>query len=392
VPAVPAARFDRRFPLVVTAATAYFVGIGILIPVLPRYVEDVLGGGGAAVGLAVGVFAVSAAVLRPWVGRVGDDKGRRVLVVAGCLVAGASIAAYGLPGGLATLLLFRLVTGAGEAAAFVGAATTAQDLAPPERRGQAASFFSIAVYGGLGIGPPLGEWIYRVHGPGWSWAVASAACFLGAALGCLLPRGGGHAPAPRPSGMRAFLHPAALRPGTILALSATGFAGFGSFVPLYVDEIGLRDAGPALAEYAVIILAVRILGSRLPDVLGPRRGALAALALQGTGLVVMAAWASPAGLYAATAVFAAGVSLLYPALFPVVVDAAPEHERSQAIATFTLFFDVSQGLGAPVLGIVVSLTNERGAFLAAGLAAFVGFVLHRSAHLPADAEPLSRAA
>jgi MFS family permease len=383
---VPAG-FDRRFVLVVAAGLAYFLGIGVLIPVLPRYVEDVLHGNGFDVGLAVGVFAVSAALLRPWVGRVGDTRGRRILVVGGCLTAGASIVFYGLPGGLAVLMLLRLVTGAGEAAAFVGAATSAQDLAPPERRGQAASLFSIAVYGGLGIGPLVGEWMYRTHGPGPSWGVAAGCCVAGAALGAFIPRGGGHAPVARTKGLRSVLHPAAVRPGVILALSATGFAGVQSFLPLYVDEIGLQDAGGAFAEYAAIVLVVRIFGSRLPDVLGGRRGPLLALVFQATGLFVMGLWASPEGLYVGMAVLAVGVSLLYPSLFPLVVDAAPEHERSQAIATFTVFFDVSQGLGAPILGAIVSLSNERGAFLAAAVLAVVGFLMHRTVPAPATSRP-----
>jgi MFS family permease len=181
------------------------------------------------------------------------------------------------------------------------------------------------------------------------------------------------------------LHPAAFRPGVILFLGASGYAGFSSFVPLYVDEIGLDDAGPAFVEYAVIVLSVRILGSRLPDVLGPRRGPLAALALQSTGLLLMGLWAAPAGLYVATAIYACGVSLLYPALFPVVVDAAPPEERSHAIATFTLGFDLSMGLGAPLLGLVVALTGERGAFVTAGLLSALGFLLHRSTRTPARA-------
>lgn len=386
---MPAAAFDRRFAVVVAAAFAYFCGLGVLAPVLPRYVEDELHGGGAAVGLVVGMFAVSAALLRPWVGRVGDRRGRRILVIGGCSVAAASILGYGLPGGLAVLLVLRLVTGAGEAAAFVGAATAAQDLAPAERRGQAASLFSISVYGGLGVGPPVGEWMYRAHGPGAAWAVAAGACAVGAVLALAMPadrtvlRDVG-ARADRPRGWRSSLHPAGLRPGVILALGASGYAGFSSFVPLYVDEIGVADAGPAFVEYAAIVLPVRILGSRLPDRLGARRGPLAALALQAVGLLLMGAWASPAGLYTATAVYAAGVSLLYPALFPAVVDAAPPEERSHAVATFTLFFDLSQGLGAPMLGAVVAVTGERGAFIAAGLLSALGYALHRSAPPPRE--------
>ena len=373
--------FDLRFVTVVASALAYFIGLGILAPVLPRYIEEVLDGGGTAVGVAVGAFAVTAALLRPWVGRVGDRRGRRILLLGGCLVAAGATLGYGLPGGLAVLVLFRLVAGAGEAAAFIGAATTAQDLAPPNRRGQAASLFSISVYGGLAFGPVIGDWVYTEHGPGWAWIAAAIASLIGAAIAMALPAKVGMPEGPAPTtptvtGRRRWLHPAGLAPGVILALGASGYAGFASFVPLYVDEIGLGGAGPVFFEYGIIVLAVRILGSRLPDRLGTRRGPLAALALQAAGLLLMAGWASPAGLYTATAVYAAGVSLLYPALFPAVVDAAPEAERSQAIATFTLFFDVSQGLGGPVLGTVVSLTEERGAFAGAGVLSAIGLVVH----------------
>ncbi|MBA2283565.1 MAG: MFS transporter [Acidimicrobiia bacterium] len=385
-PPAEARAFGAPFVLVVASALAYFVGLGILAPVLPRYVEDELGGGGAQVGIVVGAFALTAALLRPWVGRVGDQRGRRVLVLGGCLVAGVSILGYGLPGGLAVLVLMRLVSGIGEAATFVGAATSAQDLAPPARRGQATSFFSIAIYGGLSAGPPLGDWIYRQHGSGPVWVAASAATLLGALLALGLPKPDRTAKKAAPTGppargLSGIFHPAALRPGVVLGLAATGYAGFASFVPLYIDDIGVSTAGPVFVEYGVIVLAVRILGSRLPDALGTRRGPLAALALQAAGLLLLGAWASPTGLYVGTGIFAAGVSLLYPALFPAVVDAAPEAERSRAIATFTLFFDLSQGIGAPVLGLVVAGTNERGAFVGAGLASVAGYLLHRRAPL-----------
>ena len=104
-----------------------------------------------------------------------------------------------------------------------------------------------------------------------------------------------------------------------------------------------------------------------------------ALALQSSGLALMCLWMSPAGLYISTFIYAMGVSLLYPALFPLVVDGAPESERSQAVATFTLAFDVSAGFGAFLLGIVVSFSSERWAFGVASLLSLAGLVLVRTA-------------
>ena len=63
--------------MVTLATLFYFTALGTLLPTLPKYVKDHLGGGGFAVGFSVGIFSVSAAILRPWAGRLGDRRGRR---------------------------------------------------------------------------------------------------------------------------------------------------------------------------------------------------------------------------------------------------------------------------------------------------------------------------
>lgn len=55
-----------RFALVVSAGLAYFFSLGMLLPVVPLYVEGPLGHGKLAVGIAVGAFSVGAVLLRPW--------------------------------------------------------------------------------------------------------------------------------------------------------------------------------------------------------------------------------------------------------------------------------------------------------------------------------------
>ena len=83
-----------RFLIVTLATFCYFLSLGSLLPTIPKYVEDVLGGNGFEVGLVVGVFAVSAAIVRPWAGRLGDRYGRRVLLSGGSLLVGVVTLAY----------------------------------------------------------------------------------------------------------------------------------------------------------------------------------------------------------------------------------------------------------------------------------------------------------
>jgi MFS family permease len=359
-----------RFAVVMLASFAYFTAMGALMPSVPRFVEDELGGGGLQVGIGVGAFAVSAAALRPWVGRVGDTRGRRVLAVGGSAVVAISIFGYGLATSLPLLVVARLLTGVGEAAGFVGFATAAQDLAPDHRRGEAASYFSVALYGGLAVGPPLGEALSD-HGFGVVWAVTGGCAVLAALISIAIPRG--HT-VDAPAGDRAFLQPDAIWPGLILLLGLIPFTAFSSFVPLFAEDIGLDTVGPVFGLYAGLVLVVRIVGARLPDRIGWRRGSTLALSAVTVGIWVIAAWGSVASIWASAVALAVGMSLLYPSLFTAVMAAAPEEERTHAVGTFSVFFDLSQGFGATIVGGVVSLSTERGGFAAAGALAVVGLL------------------
>ena len=356
-----------QFAVVMLAAFAYFIALGALIPTVPRFVQDELGGGGIQVGVGVGSLAVTAALLRPLAGRIGDTHGRRVLAVSGAAVVAVSILCYAAATELWMLVVARLLTGAGEAAMFVGVATAAQDLAPDHRRGEAASYFSVALYGGLAVGPPIGE-LLVAHGFTTLWIVLAACCAGAAVISLWIPPGPTVAVAPH----RSFLQRDALGPGLILFLGLIPFIAFSSFVPLFAEDLGQESVGGVFGLYAGLVLVVRIVGARLPDRLGWRRGSTFALTGVGLGVALVAVWASVPAIWLAAVPLGIGMSLLYPSLFTAVMGAAPESERSHAVGTFSVFFDLSSGFGATLIGGVVSLAGYRGGFAAAAALAGVG--------------------
>lgn len=364
------------FLLVTFATFSYFVGIGVLLPTLPRYVEGPLGGGSTAVGLSIGSFSLAAVLLRPFVGRLGDRRGRRLLVVVGGGAVGLSAISYVFADSVSSLILLRLIAGAGEGFFYVGAASVINDIAPEERRGEAMSYFSLALYTGLAVGPVLGE---AALGDGrfrLVWVVAAAAAFVAAVSGLRLPdtrpaedeRGHG-----RSSGK--YVHRAALIPGIVLATSVWGFAGFSTFVPLYALRLGLDGSDMVFVVYSAVVLTIRSAGARIPDLLGPRTTARVALVCAAVGLGLIGLWAQPSGLFVGAAIAAAGQALSFPALMTIAVRGAPRAERASVIATFTAFFDLAFGLGAVTLGGVASVLGYRGLFLTAAGIAGAGLLL-----------------
>jgi predicted MFS family arabinose efflux permease len=209
---------------------------------------------------------------------------------------------------------------------------------------------------------------------GLTWAVAAALAATAAVLG-IFTRDVPRDDAPRPGGH--LVHRAAVAPGTVLALSLIGLAGFQAFVPLYADDLGIGPGGVFLL-YGVLVLGVRIVGARLPDTLGPLRAGSLATAFGAAGLGVMAAWGGAAGLYAGTILFSAGMSLLYPSLLLLALTGVPDSERASVVGTFSSFFDLSQAVGAFVCGAVVALSGDRGAFATGAVLSLVALVLLRS--------------
>jgi MFS family permease len=390
--------FTPAFTILSLASLAYFAAAGMLLPALPRFVHGSLAGGDIAVGVTFGAFSVTAVLLRPPAGLLGDRRGRRPLMIAGALLAAASVAAYGLAPSTAALTALRLLTGAGEALFFVGMATTFADLAPPERRGEAMSLASLALYLGIGIGPFLAEATMARLGTTGVWGIAAATSLVAAALAVRVPetRPTGPGVDGRPGSAR-LVHPAGLLPGVVLLTSIVGMAGFLAFVPLHVLDLGMSGSAAILGLFAAIVVGVRSAGARLPDQLGPRRSIRAALTLSAIGLTVAGTWIAPLGLVAGTVLLGFGIALLTPSVFALAVADVPAAERGQVMGTTTAFIDIAFGAGPITMGVVAASFGRPAVFLLGALFALAGLAVMSAARVgrrplptPASAAPTSR--
>lgn len=358
--------------LTVCSTFGGMLSLGMLLPVLPRYAEGPLAAGAVGVGLSVGASSITAVLAQPLLGRLGDVRGRRVLLVCGPLLLAVVGVAYHAAGSIVLLIALRLVAGIGEGMVLVGGASVVTDLAPPERRGQAVSYFTLAPYGGLALGPLLGEAVLSGDRYDAVWLASAGAALAAASLGAAVPE---TRPERAHGSIGRLVHRAALLPGVVLLCALLGFGAFNAFVTLYALDLGLDGGGLLFLEFAGIVVAVRLFGARLPDVLGPVRCATLALLLLSAGFATMAGWAAPAGLFLGTALMALGQSLAYPALVTFAVGRAPAAERGAVIGTFSAFVDVAIVGGAAGLGLVVSASGYRAAFLAAAIAAAAGLPL-----------------
>lgn len=365
----------KPFVLAVLAEFALCMSIGMLLVILPVYANDELGVGSFGVALVIGAVSPMILLSQPIAGRIGDRKGRRVLIVAGALIAAVSVAAYSLADSLELLIAFRLFTGLGEAMLLVGAATMITDLAPEKRRGEALSLYSLGLWGGLALGPILGELVLGGDRFDAVWLLATGFCLVAAAIGMALPETAPVKAVGETFAPSRLVHPAAIGPGLVLALTVLGFAGLGTFAALYARELGMDGAGAVFLVFSAVVVATRIIGRQIPDRLGPKRTSSTALVLISAGLLTIGVWNVPAGLFAGTVVLAFGQALAFPALMTLAVNGAPASERSSVVGTFTAFTELGFAVGALSLGLIASAVGYDGVFIVCAVGPLLGILL-----------------
>ena len=369
------------FLLIAAASLAYFTSAGITLPAVPLYVEGPLRGSNVDVGLAVSVFAFAALGARPFVARMGDRRGRRPVMIIGGLTVAISVLAYDLAGSVLTMTFARVLSGVGEAFFFTGAAIAVADLAPEERRGEAVSFFSLALYLGIGIGPFFGELLVRELGYGWTWTVTAILAGIAGLIAVAIPE-------TKPSELddaaqtTRLVHPAALLPGSVLLASVAAQSGFLSFVPLYSLTLGLGGSGFVFVLYSGIVVLIRSVGARIPDRIGAVRASRLALSFSLAGMVIAGIWRSAAGLLVGTAVFAIGSALAFPALISLALRGTGPSDRASVMATTGGFVDLAFGVGPAFLGVVSEVGGYTGLFIAAALIAAAGLSVLLVAYRP----------
>jgi MFS transporter, DHA1 family, tetracycline resistance protein len=135
------------------------LGFGVIIPVLPRLVQQFMGGdpvrGAAMYGLFGTVWAVMQFFSSPLLGAISDRFGRRPVILISCFGLGLDYIVMALAPSVGWLLFGRIFSGIC-AASFTTAFAYIADVAPPEKRAGAFGLIGAAFGIGFVLGPALG--------------------------------------------------------------------------------------------------------------------------------------------------------------------------------------------------------------------------------------------
>ncbi|TCL57706.1 putative MFS family arabinose efflux permease [Hydrogenispora ethanolica] len=350
--------WSKDFLRVAVLNSLIFLAFQMLLPTIPLYVKR-LGGSDGEAGLVMGVFAISAVLIRPLIGQTMDRYGRKGIFLAGLLLFGASILANTLASSLILLLMVRLLYGFGWGSCQTAATTVASDLIPKTRFGEGIGYFSLTGTVTMALGPALG--MFLVNRLGFGPMFLSAALLAGVAAWLALTIAYPRCPA--------VPERLSLVERTAIPATAVGFfvamtyCAVITFLGLYATDLGIGNVGPFFTAYVVALLVTRPFIGRIADRYGFAVILVPGLLLTGAAMLLLYLARDLGAFLWAGLLFGLGYGSVNPGLTAMAVKDAPSERRGAANSTFFTGFDLGVGLGSILWGAVAQIAGYRMMYL-----------------------------
>lgn len=217
-----------------------FLGIGLIIPVMPSLINE-LGITGTTVGYLTAAFAIAQLIVSPFAGKAVDKFGRKIMIVIGLFTFGISEFLFGIGKEIETLFVSRILGGI--SAAFIMPAVTAfiVDITTKETRPKGMGYMSAAINTGFIIGPGIGGFLAEL-GTRVPFFFAGSLGVLAAILSIILLTEPEHreeaadTEADTKNGYGKLLQSRFLIAFVLIFITSFGLAAFESFFSLYVDH------------------------------------------------------------------------------------------------------------------------------------------------------------
>jgi MFS family permease len=156
-----------------------------------------------------------------------------------------------------------------------------------------------------------------------------------------------------------------------------------NFSVLYARELGIANFGLFFIVLGITSLLGRPLLGRLSDRFGRDRSIATGFVLQLAALLLITTAANLSGMIVAGALYMMGNALASSTTLALAVERADPRRRGKAMATFSVAYPLSYGVGSFVTGSAVEVAGYNGMFLVLAAVQGLGliFALTNAANL-----------
>ncbi len=350
------------------------LGSYMRIPVVPLFARS-LGADAFQVGLINSSFLFMAGLLSLPLGILSDRLGRKSFIITGALVSAFSSLLLYASKTPSQMIWIYLFFGVGLAAFNPTMMSYVADISPATHLGRAYGWYTMALYGGMALGPAAGGYLGHLLGLRPVFLISGAFIFLMSWMVVLF--------LPGTSGVRRTKSEGSSAPslgkllgnrpllGCWLATfgSCFGYGTFMTFVPLHANNLGMNAGhiGLIFTAQALCNAFCRIPFGQLSD-RAANRGSLAL-----AGFLVFAAALAGFGRFSGLAPFllcsavaGTGMGMIFTPLGALVSEVVPRESRGLAMGGYNTCIYLGMMSSSFVMGLVIrGMGFETGFFLAA---------------------------
>lgn len=327
---------------------------------IPLYVYDI-GAPAQIVGMTVGAFAISAILVRPFIGPAFDAFNKKMILIISLLVIAVSTFLYSVATTVTAIFVIRLLHGVGLATSAALAQAMAADALPIQKMNSGISIFGLALAVSQAIGPIVGLTLLDFVGFQWAFRISALVIVGGLILACLIKEPGNHVRKPYQLKLDRMFSKGAVIPALMIALLSIPFSCINAFIVIYGNLLGIGGMGAYFAVYAGCLLATRPLFGSLSDKHGVQRIIPIGLCFFVASILVLTLASNLPLFLLAAAVGACGYGAVIPLLQSLGFLCSPYDSRGAASNTTFLGLDAGNLVGPTIGGMIVSL------FIASGL-------------------------
>jgi MFS family permease len=375
----PDSIWTRTFLLLCAAQFLGYAQHSMLAPVLPLYVTR-LGGSPFVVGMVLACFAASSVIVRPLVGHWADRWSEAKVMISGMVFQGASIFLCFLPF-VGTTMLANGLRGVGWGGLNTGGYSLLAHIAPQSRRGEASGLYSGVQSASSILFPAFALWLLQASFGGFGAVFLATALFswTGAALGAMMARDVRRSARPAISAELSpqwwreifhFIEHDILLPSLMLLWLNISLPSITNFSVLYARELGIANFGAFFIVVGMTSFLGRPMLGRLSDKIGRDRSVAAGFGLQLAGLLLITAVTNLVGMILCGTLYMLGNAIASSTTLALAVERANPQRRGKQMATFSIAYPLSYGVGSLLTGSAIQIAGYSGMFfILAGLQA-----------------------
>ena len=341
--------WTKNFILTTLSNLFLFFSFHLLTPTLPIYVVE-MGGGKLAAGLVVGIFTLTAILIRPFAGRALDVMGRKKVLYFGLLIFLAAALSYEWIVAVSIILIVRTFQGIGWGISTTSYSTTVSYFITPGRRVEGMGYFGLSINMAIACAPLLGIWVMVEFGFTEVFILAGFSILIASLLShfIVFPP-----PAEETTAKRgAILEKSILLPAILAMLVTMAHGGILSSLTLFGQEAGIANVGWFFMVMAIVMMVSRPAAGKIADRKGNVYALIPGAVFMAIGFLVLAISKDTIWLMASAIPYGIGFGSIQPALQAWTIYGVSPERRGSATATFFSAFDLGIGLGAFWVGFL----------------------------------------